>query len=91
LSAVELFETFDDDGRPQGLVPRNEVHRRGLWHRASNVFLFDRDGCRFAAALGAQRRVANAWDLSVGEHLQPGETFEQAAHRGLAEEPTFGA
>jgi isopentenyldiphosphate isomerase len=85
--SVELFETFDADGHPQGLVPRSEVHRRGLWHRASNVFLFDSD-----ERLYLQRRAAckdvwpNAWDLSVGEHLQPGETFEEAAHRGLAEE-----
>jgi isopentenyl-diphosphate delta-isomerase len=87
LSACELFETFDSDNRPLGLIPRHEVHRRGLWHRASNVFLFDSRG-----ALYLQRRAAtkdvwpNAWDLSVGEHLQPGESFEQAAHRGLAEE-----
>jgi len=87
LSACELFETFDSDDRPLGLIPRHEVHRRGLWHRASNVFLFDSCG-----ALYLQRRAAtkdvwpNAWDLSVGEHLQPGESFEQAAHRGLAEE-----
>ena len=84
---VELFETFDNDCRPLGLVPRNEVHRRGLWHRASNVFLFDSRG-----ALYLQRRAAckdvwpNVWDLSVAEHLQPGESFEQAAHRGLVEE-----
>ena len=84
---VELFETLDDDGRPLGLVPRSEVHRRGLWHRASNVFLFDSQG-----ALLLQRRAAgkdvwpNASGPSVGEHLQPGESFEQAAHRGLAEE-----
>ena len=87
MTAVELFETYDDDGRPLGLVPRGDVHRRGLWHRASNVLLFDR-----ADRLYVQRRAAgkdvwpNAWDVSVGEHLQPGETFEQAAHRGLAEE-----
>ena len=87
MTASELFETFDSDDRPLGLIPRHEVHRRGLWHRASNVFLFDSRG-----ALYLQRRAAtkdvwpNAWDLSVGEHLQPGETFEQAAHRGLAEE-----
>ena len=87
MTASELFETFDDDGRPLGLVPRKEVHRRGLWHRACNVFLFDGSG-----ALYLQRRAAgkdvwpNAWDLSVGEHLQPGESFEQAAQRGLAEE-----
>jgi isopentenyl-diphosphate delta-isomerase len=87
LTAAELFETFDAADRPLGLIPRHEVHRRGLWHRASNVFLFDSEG-----ALYLQRRAAtkdvwpDAWDLSVGEHLQPGESFEQAAHRGLAEE-----
>ncbi|HTL00384.1 MAG TPA: NUDIX domain-containing protein [Pseudomonadales bacterium] len=84
---VELFETFDDDGRPRGLVPRNEVHRRGLWHRASNVFLFDGGGRLYLQRRASRKDVwPNAWDLSVGEHLQPGETFEQAAHRGLAEE-----
>ena len=87
MTSIELFETYDDDGRPLGLLPRNIVHQRGLWHRASNVLLFDT-----ADRLYVQRRASgkdvwpNAWDVSVGEHLRPGETFEQAAHRGLAEE-----
>ena len=84
---IELFETFDDAGQPLGLVPRNDVHRRGLWHRASNVFLFDRDGLLYLQRRAAGKDVwPNAWDLSVGEHLQPGESFEHAAQRGLAEE-----
>jgi isopentenyl-diphosphate Delta-isomerase len=87
LTTVELFETYDDDGRPLGLLPRTDVHRRGLWHRASNVILFDRDNRLYLQRRAAGKDVwPNAWDLSVGEHLQPGETFEQAAHRGLAEE-----
>ena len=86
-TAVELFETFDADGRALGLVPRNEVHRRGLWHRASNVFLFDSRGALYLQRRAARKDVwPNAWDLSVGEHLQPGESFDEAAHRGLAEE-----
>ncbi len=86
-TSVELFETFDDAGEPLGLVPRHDVHRRGLWHRASNVLLFDPDGQLYLQRRAAGKDVwPNAWDLSVGEHLQPGESFEQAAHRGLAEE-----
>jgi isopentenyl-diphosphate delta-isomerase type 1 len=83
----EQFETFDEAGRPLGLVPRAEVHRRGLWHRASNVFLFRRDG-----QLLIQRRQLSkdvwpgAWDVSAAEHLQPGESFEDGALRGLREE-----
>jgi isopentenyldiphosphate isomerase len=84
---TELFETFADDGRPMGLVPRDVVHARGLWHRSAHVFLFTSDGM-----LCIQRRAADKdvhpdrWDLSVGEHLRPGEDYADGARRGLAEE-----
>ena len=84
---TELFETFDEAGRPTGLAPRDRVHATGLWHRSAHVFLFDPDG-----ALYIQQRAAGKdlfpgrWDFSVGEHLQPGETYLAAALRGLQEE-----
>lgn len=84
---AEHFETFDDRGRPTGLIPRDEVHARGLWHKAAHVFLFDAHG-----ALYVQRRADDKdlypglWDFSVGEHLKPGETFLEGALRGLSEE-----
>jgi isopentenyldiphosphate isomerase len=83
----ELFEIFSDEGAPAGLAARNDVHRLGLWYRASNVFLFRTDG-----RLVIQRRHRSkdvwpdAWDLSVAEHLKPGETFLKGAIRGLREE-----
>jgi isopentenyl-diphosphate Delta-isomerase len=83
----ELFETFDGAGRPAGVVPRSQVHKEGRWHRAVNVFLFRSDG-----RLLVQRRHPNkdvcpgAWDLSVAEHLKPGESYHEAATRGLREE-----
>ena len=86
-AAEELFQTYHEDGRPAGLVPRSVVHQRGLWHRAVHVLVFDG-----AARLLLQQRAqakdigAGLWDLSVGEHLQPGESWAAAAHRGLHEE-----
>ena len=83
----ELFETFSEEGEPTGLVARDVVHKLGLWHRASNVFLFRTDG-----QLVVQRRHGTkdvwpgAWDLSVAEHLEPGESFVAGAIRGLSEE-----
>lgn len=83
----EYFETFDDNDNPAGLVPRAEVHARGLWHRSAHVFLFTSDH-----QLYVQRRAADKdlypdrWDFSVGEHLKPGETYLAGAQRGLAEE-----
>lgn len=83
----ELFDTFDDDGNPTGLVPRHRVHAEGLWHRSAHVFLFTGTG-----ELYVQRRAhdkdlyASRWDYSVGEHLQPGESYQAGALRGLREE-----
>lgn len=83
----ELFQTYDEASKAQELVERGEVHRRGLWHRSSIVYLFHPDG-----RLYVQRRAAckdlyeNKFDHSVGEHLIPGETHAQGAHRGLQEE-----
>jgi isopentenyl-diphosphate delta-isomerase type 1 len=83
----ELFETFNDAGEPTGLAPRDQVHRTGLWHRATNVFIFDHAGRLLLQQRSASKDVwPNAWDLSVGEHLTPGEDFEAAAQRGLGEE-----
>lgn len=83
----ELFETYDEAGRPIGLMARHRVHTLGAWHRSAHVFLFDTAG-----ALLIQRRARgkdlypDLWDYSVGEHLVPGETYLDAARRGLQEE-----
>lgn len=83
----EHFETFDEDGRPAGLVPRSRVHREGYWHKASNVFLFRSDGRLLLQRRHPDKDVwPGAWDLSVAEHLKPGESYEDAAVRGLREE-----
>lgn len=83
----ELFETLDADGNPTGLAPRSRVHREGLWHRAVNVFLFRSDGRLIVQQRHPGKDVyPGTWDLSVAEHLKPGETYEQGALRGLREE-----
>lgn len=86
-SEPELFETYDENDRPLGLKPRDQVHRQGVWHRAVNVFLFDAEGCLYVQRRSAGKDVgAGLWDLSAAEHLQPGESFEDGARRGLMEE-----
>jgi isopentenyl-diphosphate Delta-isomerase len=85
--STELFETFDDDGRATGLVARAEVHARGLWHASAHVFLFDGSGALYVQRRAADKDLfAGRWDLSVGEHLRPGERHLDGALRGLAEE-----
>lgn len=85
--AGEFFEVFDDHGQPRGLARRDEVHRRGLWHRSADVWVYRRDG-----SLLLQRRARHKdlfpgrWDYSVGEHLRPSESYPAGARRGLREE-----
>ena len=83
----ELFDIFDATGKPTGMERRSRVHREGLWHRAASVFLFRSDGRLIVQRRNAGKDVCpGKWDLSAAEHLKPGETFEQGAHRGLREE-----
>ena len=84
---TELFETFDDDGDPAGLVERATVHARGLWHRSSHVFLFTTDDRLVVQTRAADKDLyAGRLDYSVGEHLITGESHVDGARRGLLEE-----
>lgn len=84
---AEMIDVFDAQGVPLGRAERNEAHRRGLWHRAVNVFLFRSDGRLLIQRRSRWKDVwPGAWDLSAAEHLQPGESFLEAAIRGLREE-----
>lgn len=83
----ELFETCDEAGRFTGLAERSRVHAEGLWHRAVHVWLFDPCGRVWIQRRGWHKDInAGIWDVSVGEHLQPGESWSEAAARGLREE-----
>ena len=83
----ELFEIFTEEGEPNGLAARDIVHARGLWHRASNVFLFRPDGRLIVQRRHASKDVCpGLWDLSVAEHLEPRESFLAGAIRGISEE-----
>eukprot|EP00898_Chlorokybus_atmophyticus_P004810 jgi/Chlat1/532/Chrsp103S01119 len=83
----EVFEVFDEDGRLIGREKRGVVHRLGLLHRSVYCFVFNSLGELLLQRRSAGKDIAPlAWDLSCAEHLQPGETFQQGAERGLREE-----
>jgi len=87
VTADEVFEIFDATGALLGRAPRAEVHRLGYWHKAVNVLLFDSAGRLYLQRRAIGKDVwPDAWDVSVGEHLLPGESAIAGAVRGLAEE-----
>ena len=67
--------------------PRSEVHETGLWHRGAHVFLFSSDGKMLIQKRSADRKSApSQLDCSVSEHVKAGESYLEAAVRGLKEE-----
>lgn len=84
---MELFATYDERGDAAGLVDRAQVHQHGLWHKSAQVFIFNPRGDLLMQLRAADKDLyGGLWDYSVGEHLQPGESFLAGAQRGLHEE-----
>ncbi|MEW6285685.1 MAG: NUDIX domain-containing protein [Chloroflexota bacterium] len=83
----ELFDIVTEEDVVLYQAPRSVAHAQGLWHRGVHVLLFDRDGRLLVQQRSRTRTHAPlTLDCSISEHVQAGETYLQAAVRGLAEE-----
>lgn len=84
----ETLEVVDEDGVVVGLASRARCHADpDLLHRAVHVFVFDAQGRVFLQLRSRAKRIQpGRWDTSVGGHVDPGESVEQAARREMAEE-----
>lgn len=83
----EPIQIISATGAIQGICPRYIVHKRGLRHRSTNVFVFSSTNALLLQQRSARKAVyPNRWDLSVAEHARPFETPPETARRGLAEE-----
>ena len=66
---------------------RSVVHEVGLWHRGVHVFLFTQDGKMLVQKRSADRASSpSLLDCSVSEHVKAGESYLEAAIRGMKEE-----
>lgn len=77
---------------PIGVMPKMEVHRRGLLHRAFSVFIFDAEGRMLLQQRSREKyHGALLWTNACCSHPYPGEAVEDAAVRRLQEEMGFTA
>ncbi len=83
----EIFDIVDDQDHVIGQMPRSEVHRRKLLHRAVSIFVFDSRG-----RLLLQQRSATKdeyplrYTSSASGHVSAGEDYDETAPRELEEE-----
>lgn len=84
----ELIDVLDENGIKTGeVLPRNEVHKKGLWHRIIVIAIVNEKN----QVLMQQRsynkdKNAGLWDISVTGHITAGQDSLAAAKREINEE-----
>ncbi|MFN8434769.1 MAG: NUDIX domain-containing protein [Anaerolineales bacterium] len=87
IMADELLDVVNDDDKVTGQEMRSVVHQQGLQHRGVHVFLFNEQGEMLIQKRSADRANSpSLLDCSVSEHVKAGESYLEAANRGLREE-----
>ena len=83
----ELLDVVDAHDDVIGQMARSEVYRRGLLCRVVNVFLEDSQGHLWIPRRTAHKRhFPLCLDMSMGGHVESGESYEEALGRELMEE-----
>jgi len=84
----ELLQIVDRNGNPVGTAPRSECHGNPqLIQAVVHLHLFDPTGRLYLQKRAATKdRYPGRWDSSVGGHVAPGETPDQAIRREALEE-----
>lgn len=86
-SGDEPVEALDDMGLVTGTVTRREVRERNLLHRSVFVAVVnDADELLVHKRASWKDLWPDSWDIAVGGVVNPGEAWEAAAARELAEE-----
>ncbi len=89
----EVFDIVDENDAVIGAAPREQCHGDpALVHRVAHVLVFNSRGELLLQKRSRSKDIQpGRWDTSVGGHLDPGETYLEAAYREMKEELGLGA
>jgi isopentenyl-diphosphate delta-isomerase type 1 len=83
----ELLEIVNKDNQVTGRAPRSQIHAQQLMHRAVHIFLFNSREELFLQKRSAQKdEFPGYYDSSAAGHVDPQESYADAAARELEEE-----
>lgn len=85
---MELFDIVDEDDNVIRTAPRSACHGNpALIHRVAHVLVVNAKGDVLLQKRSPHKDIQpGKWDTSVGGHLDPGETYYDAALREMHEE-----
>lgn len=89
--ADEKLDLVNEDDQVIGAITRGEIKTlfstTGKYVRYANCFVQNSEGQLWIPRRPAHKKIApNGLDFSASEHVQAGESYEEAAIRGLDEE-----
>ena len=83
----EIVQIVDRDNMEVEALPRRVMREQGLIHRASYVLVFNEKKELFLQKRTATKDLyPSCWDVAAGGVVLAGESYEESAHRELAEE-----
>lgn len=83
----DLLQLVDEEDRDAGSAARSQVHGLGLLHRSVHVAVCDNAGHLLLQKRSCRKDTSpGLWDISVGGHLDAGESYLAAALRECGEE-----
>lgn len=84
----EMIDVLDENGIKTGqIVTRDEVHRKGLWHRCIVVAILN-DKNEILLQQRSQEKLTNPgkWDVAAAGHVDAGEDALSTVIRETSEE-----
>jgi isopentenyldiphosphate isomerase len=82
VHAIHHVVIVDEHDEEIGTMPRSEAHQKGLFHRIAMIYVENAEG----EILVQVRKKNGMLDHSSAGHVDPGESYADAARRELAEE-----
>lgn len=79
----ELIDILDENGTKTGEIEtREQVHKKGLWHRIIVVAIIDKNG-HVLMQQRSENKDSNPskWDVSAAGHVSSGQTSIESAIR----------
>src|SRR3989344_6227930 len=86
----EIIDVIDENDNVLGQKPRSEVEKKGLLYRASEILVFV-DGKLLIEKRSASKSKRPSHYSVVAETVKAGETYAEAAVRGVKEETGLDA
>ena len=83
----EFVDVFDENGNYLKSCSRKEVHKNGLWHKASGVIILNSNNqILLQKRSKLKEKNAGLWDITAAGHIPSGQTPETSLIREIEEE-----